>query len=345
MRFGIREKNILRIRQLFFIYSFIFICIWCVLWTVTGRFDHFGEEFSAGKKQLQANEQNDQAESTFKFVTYYLTQKKIPFVNFNARELVLAENNKKATGMLTNGLVYRSDDLTPIKFQADKTTVLFSEKEVFLENRVKVNFNNIYVDADKMNLYFNRDLLEARGNIVTHSTGQRANETVVVNSDNANYKSRENTIEYLGKVRATFKRQKAYEESIHFSAGHLFFDGNKGLANFLGSVHLNRENIDVFANAGELYLANYNKRLKYYSLYDDVRLEEHVNSSGKVFTRKAFAEKLEGIMSERRIILTGFPKVFQEKDVIKGNKIIIKENIETVEVDDANTSIILQDTK
>ena len=42
------------------------------------------------------------------------------------------------------------------------------------------------------------------------------------------------------------------------------------------------------------------------------------------------------------MILTGLPKVFQEKDVIKGNRITIRENIETVEVDDAITNITLE---
>jgi lipopolysaccharide export system protein LptA len=61
--------------------------------------------------------------------------------------------------------------------------------------------------------------------------------------------------------------------------------------------------------------------------------------------RKAFAEKLEGLISEKKIILTGLPKVFQQKDVIKGNRITIRENIETVEVDDANTNITLEREK
>ena len=34
--------------------------------------------------------------------------------------------------------------------------------------------------------------------------------------------------------------------------------------------------------------------------------------------RRAFAEKLECIMSENKILLTGNPKVFQKNDVIRG---------------------------
>lgn len=47
-------------------------------------------------------------------------------------------------------------------------------------------------------------------------------------------------------------------------------------------------------------------------------------------------------MSENKIILTGYPKVYQLKDVIKGNRIILREDNEVVEVDDANTNFILK---
>jgi lipopolysaccharide export system protein LptA len=108
-----------------------------------------------------------------------------------------------------------------------------------------------------------------------------------------------------------------------------------------GNVSFKKENLEAFANRGEVFLENYNKKLKYYALYDDVKLQENLVSNGKPMARKAFAEKLEGQMAEKKIILTGLPKVFQERDVIKGNRIIIRENVETVEVDDANTNIII----
>ena len=73
-----------------------------------------------------------------------------------------------------------------------------------------------------------------------------------------------------------------------------------------------------------------------------MRLQEKLINNGKLLVRKAFSEKLEGLISDKKVILTGLPKVFQERDVIKGNRIIIKENVETVEVDDANTNIILE---
>jgi len=76
-------------------------------------------------------------------------------------------------------------------------------------------------------------------------------------------------------------------------------------------------------------------------LYDDVKVVERVETERATFERKAFSEKLEGISSEEMVILTGYPKVYQLDDFIKGNKIILRENNEVVEVDDANYKRVL----
>ena len=148
-------------------------------------------------------------------------------------------------------------------------------------------------------------------------------------------------MEYRGGVNGLVKRKRIYEESLSFKADLLTFNAPQSLVEMKGNVAFKKENLDAFANRGEVFLENYNKKLKYYALYDDVKLQERLVNNGKPMIRKAFSEKLEGLMSEKKIILTGLPKVFQERDVIKGNKIMIRENVETVEVDDANTNIIL----
>ncbi|MCK5883362.1 MAG: hypothetical protein KAG61_06720, partial [Bacteriovoracaceae bacterium] len=84
---------------------------------------------------------------------------------------------------------------------------------------------------------------------------------------------------------------------------------------------------------------NYNKKLKYFSLRSDVKVRERVvTTDGKVIIRRAYAEDLEGLMKESMIILTGYPKVYQESDVIRGNKIILHEDNSVIEVDDASSN-------
>lgn len=106
-----------------------------------------------------------------------------------------------------------------------------------------------------------------------------------------------------------------------------------------GDVNFNRIKFKALAGKAEVFLENYNKKLKYYALYDDIRLQEELSlSDGSKVTRKAYAEKLEGFNAERKIVLSGTPKVIQGRDIIKGYKVTLREDVELVEVEDSSSS-------
>jgi lipopolysaccharide export system protein LptA len=106
---------------------------------------------------------------------------------------------------------------------------------------------------------------------------------------------------------------------------------------------MKRNKFDMLAGKAELFLENYNKSLKYYSLYDDIRLQERLKlKDGTEIVRKAFADKIEGYNHERKLVLTGSPRVIQGSDVIKGYKVTLRENLEMVEVDDSASSFTIK---
>ena len=71
-------------------------------------------------------------------------------------------------------------------------------------------------------------------------------------------------------------------------------------------MELKKELLTSKSLKGEIFLENHNKKLKYFVLYDDIKLTEKIRSSGGVMIdREAYAQKLEGIASEDKIILTG----------------------------------------
>src|SRR5690606_36667393 len=134
-------------------------------------------------------------------------------------------------------------------------------------------------------------------------------------------------------------RQRACEENIHFSSDDLYSYEALLKIELLGNVLVRRPGMVSTSLKGEIFLENYNKKLKYFVLYDDVKVTEKLKlEGGRVVERRAFGEQLEGIMSEDKITLTGSPKVFPVKDIIKGNVIVLRENNEVVEVDDANSN-------
>ena len=98
------------------------------------------------------------------------------------------------------------------------------------------------------------------------------------------------------------------------------------------------------AEKAEIFLENFNKKLKYYVLYDDVRVVESIKKQdGTTVIRKAFGEKLEGYMREEKVVLTGSPKVVQGSDIITANQITLVENREVVEVDDSSSRLQIKE--
>ena len=126
---------------------------------------------------------------------------------------------------------------------------------------------------------------------------------------------------------------------MSFASREFQFDGNKSLANLSGDVHLKRESYDITAGKGDIYLENFNKKLKYFVLNDDVKVSEKLQTKQGIQERKAFAERLEGFGRDQRMVLTGAPRVEMGKDIIKGYRITIRENIDLVEVDDAMSDV------
>ena len=135
-------------------------------------------------------------------------------------------------------------------------------------------------------------------------------------------------------------------ESFDFKANRVELNMLKSLVSLSDNVLLHRNNYDLEAQKAEIFLENYNKKLKYYVLYDDIKLEEKLSmNDGSKQMRKAYSEKLEGYMAEEKVVLTGAPRVEQGEDLIKGYQIILRENVELVEVDDSQSSFDLNKDK
>ena len=334
----------MKIRQYSIIFTFLAVSFSLGLLSYKGHFNEFGNEHAVP----QSGPSHDTVdESYFKSVTYYSLENSRAFLELESNELSMSSTNGVVIAFDPIGLIYRYEKnsnkaLEPIHFKSKNSRALLKKKEIFLENEVEIKMANTNLQAQKVSILSAGDILNAYNAVKTLSIIEKNNDNILVNSNSATYHPKDQTIEYHGNVNGLIKRKRLYEESITFSADLLTFTAPLSLVEMKGNVAFKKENLDAYANRGEIFLENYNKKLKYYALYDDVKLEEKLVNNGKPMIRKAFSEKLEGLISEKKIILTGLPKVFQERDVIKGNRIIIRENVETVEVDDANTNITIK---
>lgn len=336
----------MKLRQLLIIIFFVFINVGLSVYSYVGNFD--GLDIGP-KKDGQTAKNSDSDESYFKIIDYYLLDKSKPVLQLEALELTMAQKNTVIIGLAPHGVIYRHDEKKnveePILFTAKNSRALMANKELYLQGEVDIVSGNSNLKSDQVTIYNNGNHLEAEGSVKTSSFDPKTNDQILIDSDFAIYRPEQEFFEYQKRVKGLVQRKRKYEESVSFTTDLLTLTAPKGEVEMKGNVTLKKGNLDASSNQGSVFLENYNKKLKYYSLSDDVRLQETLSMDGKPMVRKAFSEKLEGLISEKKVILTGLPKVFQGKDVIKGNRIIIRENIETVEVDDANTNITLEREK
>jgi lipopolysaccharide export system protein LptA len=335
----------LKRRQYTIIILFVAITLGVSIYSFFARYD----DSSANSNPSSITKGDEMDESYFKVVDYYLVDKSKPFLRLQSTELTLKKQNSEVVGFNPDGVIYRRDENgveeDPIFFNSKNSRVPTANKELYLQDEVEVKVANSTLKSDKVTIFNGGRHLEADGNVSTESFDPKTNDQILITSNFALYRPKEQFFEYQRNVKGKVQRRRQYEESVSFTTDLMTLSAPKSEVEMKGNVTFKKGNLDASSNQGTLFLENYNKKLKYYSLSDDVKLQETLSLNGKPVMRKAFAEKLEGIISEKKVILTGLPKVFQEKDVIKGNRITIRENIETVEIDDANTNITLERDK
>jgi lipopolysaccharide export system protein LptA len=334
----------LKNRQYLIIFLFVFMTLGLSAYSYLGNFDNLDMNPAP---VVPVTDTGD--ESYFKIVDYYLVDQGKPFLQLESTELTLSKANTVVVSFNPNGVIYRRNSLgqeeDPIFFSSKSSRAFTEKKEMYLTDTVEVKINNSNMKAEKVSIFNNGKQIEAQENVRTQTFDPKTNDQIMINSDFALYRPREEFFEYKSNVKGQVQRKRKYEEGVSFTTNLMTLSAQQSLVEMKGEVTFKKGNLAASSNQGTLYLENYNKKLKYYSLSDDVRLEENLVMGGKPIVRKAFSEKLEGLISEKKVILTGLPKVFQGRDVIKGNRIIIRENIETVEVDDANTNITLEREK
>ncbi len=277
-------------------------------------------------------------DSYFSEIDYYILDKSSPHLQLNSSELIFDNVNNKTIALLPIGIVY-SKAGTPTHYRGIKGIYLQNGEELSLEESVFINSKNSNIRASEVVYNMKEEKITATNEVKSDSQMEKTKDIVFVDSDHATYWPKLEKLIYDGNVSGRIQRKKVYEENVYFKSNRITLSGPDSLINLDGDVYLKKQEVEAWGRRGEIFLENYNKKLKYFVLYDDIKLEETLTvGKDTLLTRKAFGEKLEGIMSEGLLFLTGYPRVFQGKDVIKGNRIILRQNNQIVEVDDANTN-------
>jgi len=325
------------IKKTIFIYGIILICILISVFSIFGRF-----ETDSLKQEMKKTVESKELISYFDDIYYYKVESLAKKMVYVAKNLVFDNADYNSQSILPVGEVY-SKDGEIVNYSAGRSIYNPKKYELTFESDVIISTKNLIVTSNKAKYHTEEEIMTNWGNVKSDVTDEKNGDKIIVFSDEVVSRPYKKTSKFSGDVHGYIKRKKIYEERINFKSQQLLLDLNAYTAELITDVYLQKGGLEARAKRGEIYLDNYNKNLKYYVLYDDVKMLEKLTlKNGTSFVRTGFAEKVEGIVSEDKVILSGNPKVFQVEDVIKGNRITLRENSEVIEIDDAITNFILK---
>lgn len=229
----------------------------------------------------------------------------------------------------------------PINYIAQKGHYNKRNSELELDGEVSIEENGSTLKAEKVKYRFNKDEVFGEGDVSLKGIVPKSKDVIFINALKFSHFPKRKITSFKENVEGRIVRREAYREGINFQTDFLDYYSQELRINLTGSVLFRRKPFSASSRSGQIHLNNHNK-LNYFVLNDDVKLDEIIEEKGRRITRKAFAEKMEGFPDEGKLILTGYPRVFQENEIIKGIRITVRENSNVVEVEEANTTLKLQ---
>ncbi len=269
---------------------------------------------------------------------YFHLKEGIPQMSLSA-EKMRSQGEEMAEFVTPRGVYNYQQKNKTIKYSAENGLYRKAKDILTLDGKVEIVSEEANYNADKIKYFFKKDLIIGNGNVKFEGDDLKSKDHVVIYSESMRANPQSQLTKFKGGVRGSMARKKKYEGKLTFSSQELYFQGVDSLAQLSGDVHMNRDSYDITSGKADVYLENFNKSLKYFVLNDDVKVTEKLNTPEGVQERKAFAERLEGFGREQKMVLSGAPRVEMGKDVIKGYRITIRENVDLVEVDDAMSDV------
>lgn len=322
-------------KNLITIFSFIGLSLWASL-----------VAFSVDKESLNniKNKYSDHIEQAeFRGVHFFNTLANKPKYELNSDRLILTGDSLMEF-LRPSGNIFKDDQ--KMNYKAGVGYINQNLNFLELAGDVEIRDERSLHQSKTMIFKGRKNHLLARGGVYSEMLDLKSGDTLKLKSKTL-FSDLDNKIaKFEGDVKGLLVRKRAYEGSMQLEAQEMEFNSLKSLVKLYEDVKIHRNNYYLTAGNAEIFLENFNKKLKYYVLYDEVVLREKMElPSGKSVTRTATAAQLEAHRSTGKIILSGAPSVSQGNDIIKGYQITLRENVEMVEVDDSQSNFSLKKDK
>lgn len=280
-------------------------------------------------------------EAKFKNMNYYSLADGKKSMSMNSDDLKIINQSDFIFQKTDGEFINNKGEVT--LFSADSGKYQANIKELALYDNIELKNDEAEYQSNNMLVNKTQNTMSAVGDVNAKLIDKLTKDKITISSRSMNSDLDKKVIHFKGDIQGVLTRNRRYEGGFSFTSELMTLNQLESQINLSKDVKLRRNNYDVEAQKAEIFLENYNKRLKYYVLYDDIKFVEKLKlKSGASRVRRAFAEKLEGFMSQGKIILSGAPRVEQDGDLIKGYQITLRENVELVEVDDSQSSFQLK---
>lgn len=238
-----------------------------------------------------------------------------------------------------HGIYHYRNERNSLKYRALEAFYQKKEGSLKLLGDVELIDEQGKYEGKELTYFFDKDLIIGVDGIQFDGTDLKTGDKFFISANKLQAYPKQNISQFEGRVEGKLTPKKKLQVPMEFNAEFLKLNKNESRGDLWGGVRLNRGNYLITGGKAKLFFQNYNKNLKYFVLNDDVKVTETLRTPEGIVQRRSFSESLEGFGAEKKMILSGAPRVEQGKDVIKGYRITIRENAELIEVDDAMSDV------
>ncbi|MCM0605146.1 MAG: LPS export ABC transporter periplasmic protein LptC [Xanthomonadaceae bacterium] len=226
----------------------------------------------------------------------------------------------------------------------DEATYHFNEKEVELFGKVKIKLaDGFQVDSEYLKYLTATRTLEIPTSEFVHGYGKNAekNRMLDFKSRGMTFDQVQNEIDLKRDVIFDMTRIGKDPPNTKIESDFSHIDRNSQTALFVMNattgknkfVKLNQTGLYVQSRKMDLSYSNRPEVVDYLVARDDVYIEEKKKNK---ITKTATSQHARFDNRENLIILTQFPQVYQDKNTVTGDRIIINRDTDLIEVEESN---------
>ncbi len=275
----------------------------------------------------------------FQDIRFYMTEKQVPRVSFESSrlEIISAED---ANFIAPSGVIL-DESGRRLMFESKEGAYFKKKNALTLDGSVQIDYQDYRLTCESGYYDLDKKLFNGKGSVESKGVDSKTQDKILIQSHKVFSYPLKKWSRFDGDVKGKITRKRRYQGGFDFEANQMEVDLENSRVDMKEDVKIKRESMLLSAQNSSIFLENYTKKLKYYELTDDVVIKQtfREGTSGRTINRTAYSEKLEGFVRDRKVILTGAPRVLSNEDIIRGSRIVLRENASIVEVDDSTSRI------